>query len=379
MQMRTRSILMGLHPSLSESVGRQRIVDQLPKYLYVRRGRYVWRNPSTGVEYGLGRDRQAAIAEAESANAYLLGEARTLVNRLGTAPERTLGVLMDSYITEVVAKPNTIYTLKTLRRAIQPIEGAYVGATAEDAADMTAQLRSIQKAYISADKHRMAQKFGSTMVQVFRHAAGMGWTSINPARELPRVTVKVKRSRLTWDDYQRIYAEAQKMEPWVCIAMDLALVTLQRRGDVSRMRRDHIKDGYLHVEQEKTGAKIRIPLGLKLNVLGMSLDDIRRRVSNSGIATRWLTHHASANGRAKPGFPVHPQTIARAFAEARDAAGIATEPGRKPASFHELRSLGIRLYQAQGYDPQVLAGHKDAATTAVYRDDRGAEWKEVAL
>ena len=64
-----------------------------------------------------------------------------------------------------------------------------------------------------------------------------------------------------------------------------------------------------------------------------------------------------------------------AFREARDLTGINVAPDRTPPTYHELRSLGIRLYQQQGYNPQVLAGHKDAATTA---DSRGANWVDVA-
>ncbi len=78
------------------------------------------------------------------------------------------------------------------------------------------------------------------------------------------------------------------------------------------------------------------------------------------------------------GDPVHPQTITSAFREARELAGIVTPEGKTPPTYHELRSLGIRLYQQQGYDPQALAGHKDAATSAIYKDSRGAEWIDVA-
>jgi enterobacteria phage integrase len=74
---------------------------------------------------------------------------------------------------------------------------------------------------------------------------------------------------------------------------------------------------------------------------------------------------------------VHPQTIAGAFHDAVKRAGIKVEDGKTPPTFHELRSLGIRLYKAEGYNPKELAGHKDEATTALYADSRGAEWIDV--
>ena len=49
-----------------------------------------------------------------------------------------------------------------------------------------------------------------------------------------------------------------------------------------------------------------------------------------------------------------------------------------PPSIHKLRSLAARLYPSQGYDPQNLLGHKNAETTAAYKDSRGAEWIDAA-
>jgi integrase len=72
------------------------------------------------------------------------------------------------------------------------------------------------------------------------------------------------------------------------------------------------------------------------------------------------------------------ETITGAFREARDLAGITVPAGKTPPTFHELRSLGIRLYKKQGYDPQALAGHRDPETTRIYTDTRGAEWIDVA-
>ena len=44
------------------------------------------------------------------------------------------------------------------------------------------------------------------------------------------------------------------------LALALGLYTVQRRGDVIRMGRQHINNGVIHVRQEKTGTTLRIPL-----------------------------------------------------------------------------------------------------------------------
>jgi len=51
------------------------------------------------------------------------------------------------------------------------------------------------------------------------------------------------------------------------LAFALGLFTAQRRGDVIRMGRQHIKDGVLTVRQEKTGAMLAIPLHPELRAI----------------------------------------------------------------------------------------------------------------
>jgi integrase len=44
------------------------------------------------------------------------------------------------------------------------------------------------------------------------------------------------------------------------LAFALLLYTGQRRSDVLRMGRQHVRDGVLYVRQQKTGAELAIPL-----------------------------------------------------------------------------------------------------------------------
>lgn len=52
-----------------------------------------------------------------------------------------------------------------------------------------------------------------------------------------------------------------------------------------------------------------------------------------------------------------------------------------PPTFHEIRSLAIRLYEKE-YGrafAQKLAGHKGENMTAMYADTRGSEWLDVSV
>src|SRR5215813_11706161 len=51
------------------------------------------------------------------------------------------------------------------------------------------------------------------------------------------------------------------------LALALLLYTAQRRSDVIRMGRQHIKDGVLHVKQQKTGVELPIPVHPELRAV----------------------------------------------------------------------------------------------------------------
>ena len=168
---------------------------------------------------------------------------------------------------------------------------------------------------------------------------------------------------------------------WLRNAMNLALVTGQRRSDILAMQFMAWRDGRLHVAQGKSGGTVRLALdgaiGLKkarLTIAGVV------RTCRDAVASHFLVHHVRHRGKAKPGRPVDPDGLTEAFREARLAAGIGAEEGRTPITFHEIRSLSERLYREEfGPDfAQAILGHKKAETTAEYDDLRGG-WKVVSI
>ncbi|WP_440863624.1 tyrosine-type recombinase/integrase [Symbiopectobacterium purcellii] len=107
-----------------------------------------------------------------------------------------------------------------------------------------------------------------------------------------------------------------------------------------------------------------------IDCLNLCLADVLNqfRRLNNGRA------HIVANAKYKQ-FAA--KTISAAFLKARRISGLIWE--RKPPSFHEIRSLSARLYtDEKGKEyAQKLLGHKSSAMTDRYRDDRGAEWKQI--
>jgi integrase len=356
----------------------------LPPHLYESCGYFTWRHPKTREPFSLGRDRAYAIREARAANAHLAA-AQSLPARIAAAEtpaDRSVAAFLPAYRAHLDTADLAQRTRYGRKRHLHAIEKALgdvaIGPRTEDGAEVTRRTALFLDEYVKAGKRRMARALRSTLVDLYGVMAAAGWITVNPAELVRLPSAKVKRARLSLEQFRAIYEAAAKLDPWVQNALALALVTLQRREDVSRMTFRAIVDGRLRVEQQKTGARLRIPLELRLGCVGWSLGEVVARCRDNIVSPR-LVHHTRHQGRAKPGAAVHPQTFATAFAEARTAAGIAVEEGLTLPSFHELRSLGARLYKQQGYDPQALLGHKDAATTALYLDDRGAAWIDVRV
>ncbi len=139
------------------------------------------------------------------------------------------------------------------------------------------------------------------------------------------------------------------------------------------MRFKDIQDGYLHVVQRKTGNPLKISLDVRLEAIGMSIGDMVA-VCRDRVVSPYLIHHTKRRTTSELGDPVHKDTISRGFARARSLVGIG---GEHPPTFHEIRSLSARLYQAESRDPQLLLGHRDPKTTLLYKDGRGYEWMVV--
>lgn len=133
----------------------------------------------------------------------------------------------------------------------------------------------------------------------------------------------------------------------------------------------------MHVVQEKTGAKLAIPLSLRCDAINMSLREVVARCRDYAVSP-YLIHYFRSTSMAQRGAQVSGNTLTVNFSKARDKANIDWGSGT-PATFHEQRSLAERLYSEQGLNTQLLLGHKSQKQTDRYHDDRGNDWITVAV
>lgn len=355
---------------------------ELVTNLYCRNGYYSYRNPKTGVEYGIGRDKSEAIDQAIEANKAIQGRG-SLLERVKTTG-RTLAdfepIYQEILAGRKLAEGTRLGRKSILAKIFSKLGDMQIAPRQEDAVEITRRVADwLRDTYTAKDKKRMARNVKAVLTDIFGEMAAAGWLAVNPIKVIRLETPKVKRQRLTLEDFLEVYKAAEKMPAWVQNSMALAVVSLQRREDIASMGFRQEIDGKLEVIQQKSQGKtrLRIPVTLRLEALGWSIGDVIARCRDN-VVSRHLLHHISRQGGTKPGDKISEDKLAESFAECVRLAEIVIQPGKTPPTFHEMRSLGGRLYEQQGYDPQALLGHKQASTTAIYLDNRGIEWIEVA-
>lgn len=357
---------------------------------------YRYLDQRTGKFHGLGKDKNAALADAKALNAaitaQLSGQRVAGIITSKSAGTRLSELILRhlEYCEKLHAKnklaANTLRTKKSLGNIISREKGTMpISAfTVSDAAEIIDVYQESKP-----PKERMAQAIRSEGIEIFKTAAALGLATDNPFVKTRSISVGVRRARLTVSSYELIYAASLSFSPWCARSIELAIVTGQRREDVANIEfrprasaTAWVEGDTLYVIQQKTGTRVAIPLSLRLDVLGLELSEVLARCRDN-VVSRYAIHHSRSSQGAKAGDQVWKDTLSKRFANARDIAAAASseplwESNKTPPTFHELRSLAERLYNKQGgIDTQILLGHKDPRSTATYKDSRGAEWMRV--
>lgn len=141
----------------------------------------------------------------------------------------------------------------------------------------------------------------------------------------------------------------------VQLAMDLALITGQRQGDLLSLRWDQIRDGVIHFKQSKTGKRLGIKLSPKLKRILGKCSALPFGGIEHVIITRKGSRYTNEGFRA-----IWQRTM-----------GKWVKLGNERASFHDIRAMcGTKCASAE--IAQRLLGHSNISMTLkIYR--RGEE------
>ncbi|WP_434462824.1 tyrosine-type recombinase/integrase [Serratia plymuthica] len=347
---------------------------KLPKNLtYRRKGKsFYWRNPVTKKEISLGQiARRDAIAQAIEANHYIEQNYSPvlLLEKIKGSHEYTLGSWLERY--------DVLFQRRQLADNTYKVRAGQIAIIRERLGGMvlskitTRHVAEFLEFWVAQDKKTMAATMRSVLSDIFREAIVEGHIENNPVTPTRAAKVVVKRERLELTQYLPIREAASAMPAWFSLAMDLALVTGQRREDLTQVRFDHVVNGRLQVNQGKTGAMLSLPLELELVSVGLQLGAVIDRCQRVSTTDFMLSAGIRKNS---PDGSLHPDGLTKKFVAARKASGLEFE--ENPPTFHEIRSLAGRLYEKEkgkGF-AQKLLGHKSEKMTGKYLDARGKEY-----
>ncbi len=165
---------------------------------------------------------------------------------------------------------------------------------------------------------------------IMQFAVEDGWRRDNPATGIKRQRTKGEGWQ-PWSEPDIARYEA-RWEPGsrARLALVLLLAVGQRRGDVVRMGRPHVRGGMLDVRQSKTGTSLRIPMLPEL------VDELERHPTDR------MTFLLTAEGKA-----FTPAGFSNWFRECCRAAGLnrRSAHGLRKASATRLAEAGATIHQ----------------------------------
>ncbi|MCU7836487.1 MAG: tyrosine-type recombinase/integrase [gamma proteobacterium symbiont of Taylorina sp.] len=350
----------------------------LPENLYPNGNYFRYKRPDNGKMVGLGNlSKEEAIKTAKALNSRLIVH-QTAVNR---AVNKVMGIKPITFET-LVADYNKDYVPQRNYAESTKKENEYrINHIKEKFGDT--DIRMIDTRYCSDFLDTYSGdayiKHRQMLIDLFKVAESKGYINHNPASKTLTKNIKIKiRQRLTLEQFNAIHKVANT---WLQNAMDIALITLQRRGDITLMKFDDIKDEHLIVDQNKgkrhknKASRLKIAIGQKLK---RTLKKCRDDIVSPFIIHRNPARRIKWEGR-QHWAQVRDETLSKEFSKARDKTGLFKDMAKaERPTFHEIRSLGGDIYeQKYGKDfVQKLYGHTSEGMTDVYLE-RPENWTEV--
>jgi len=202
-----------------------------------------------------------------------------------------------------------------------------------------------------------ARNFINTVDALMRHSVDQGWRADNPAQGVKRPRIKTDGFH-TWSEADiAAFEAAHPIGSRARLALALLLYTAQRRSDVVRLGRQHVRDGVVQVRQQKTGAVLAIPMHPALATI------------LEATPSEHLTFLTTRDGK-----PFSPAGFTNWFREMCNEAGLP-----RGISAHGLRKAACRRLAEAGCSANVIAaisGH--ASLREVQRYTAAADQARMA-
>jgi integrase len=250
-----------------------------------------------------------------------------------------------SYLNSVVFKDLAAETQRTRRNILERFRQQH-----GDKRIALLQRRHVEDMIVArVGTPQAANNFLKTVRALMRHCITHGMCVDDPTREVRGVKVKTDGYR-TWSEPDiEAFETAHPIGSRARLALALLLYTAQRRSDVIRMGRQHVRTGALSVRQQKTGRTLEIPIHPTLQAI---LD---------ATPTDHLTFLTTQAGK-----PFSPAGFTNWFRDRCNEAGLPLG-----TSAHGLRKAACRRLAEAGCSANLIAavsGHKSLREVQRYTE-----------
>jgi len=221
-------------------------------------------------------------------------------------------------------------------------------------------LASLPRKFIVALTDTMAPHSAKNFLKAMRpfmaYCVDHEWIAADPTLGV-RIRLPKSDGHHTWTEDEIAAFEAHHpIGSKARLALALGLCTVQRRGDVIRMGRQHVRNGWLHVKQEKTGKPLDLPIYLT------ELPTILETTA-TGDLTFLIT---------KSGKPYGANDFSEQFRKWCDDAGL------PHCNFHGLRKAGCCRLTALGCSAPEIAAWSGQSLREVEHYTKAARQKKLA-
>jgi integrase len=300
------------------------------RYYYFRRGQEA--KPIRLPDFGTP-EFEIAYQRALHGDAAELGAARTLPGTLNEA--------VVSYYKSLA--------FRELAESSQLMRRSYLERFREKYGDD--RLATMPSAFVVQMMNKMepfsARNWFKCVRALMQHAVSVGLCKVDPTQgvKLPKIKSDGIHawSEIEISQYEKHWAIGTKQR----LVLALALYTGQRRGDLVRMGRQHIRNGDIEVRQEKTRTVLVIPMHANLVAV------------LEATASEHLMLLTTETGK-----PYAPNDLSDEFRSWCDAAGLPSE-----CSLHGLRKAAARRLAEAGcsaHEIAAITGHKTLKEVELY-------------
>jgi integrase len=250
-------------------------------------------------------------------------------------------------------------SFRALAASSQQVRRAVIEAFRREHGDKI--LRTMPRQFVAALLDAMeptaARNWLKALRALARHCITIGLLTDDPTLGIRLVKMKGDGFHTWTENELACFEDAHPIGSRERLALALGLYTAQRRGDVIRMGRQHVRGDVLHVRQQKTGAELAIPV----------LPELAAVLAT--VPATQLTFLQTMRGT-----PFTPKAFTQWFAEACDKAGLGPQ-----CTFHGLRKAACRRLAEVGCSANEIAaisGH--ASLREVERYTKAADQARLA-